>query len=230
MQRPRLTSLRERENRSTLMRNDRLQWITSLIMDNSSQKRSKRLVIHYDSFFVSGYWQTLVAIFRYGAVTVVAKSATPADVKAKAVEVLYKREVPARKIAENFGVNREILYGWKRDVLGENFPAKQIPSPVDEEKDQENITPKVSDLQARIKALELQNDILLQVNALLKKIWASTRSTWLIGKRFKWLMPYVIGIRLIRCLRLFSYQRVGYWRHRQKRQVQGNTGTHENHL
>ena len=101
--------------------------------------------------------------------TVVAKSAAPADIKAKAVEALYKREVPARKIAEDFGVSRETLYGWKRDVLGENFPAKQTPSPVDEGKNQEKITPEVSDLQARIKALELQNDILLQVNALLKK-------------------------------------------------------------
>ena len=101
--------------------------------------------------------------------TVMVKPATPADVKAKAVEALYKREVPARKIAENFGVSRETLYAWKRDALGENFPAKQTPSLSNEEKNQANITPEVSDLQVRITELELQNDILLQVNALLKK-------------------------------------------------------------
>lgn len=101
--------------------------------------------------------------------TVVAKPTTPDDVKVKAVEALYKRAVPAKKIANEFGVSRETLYGWKQDILGESFPAKQTPSSSGDEKNRENFTPEVSDLQARIKELELQNDILLQVNALLKK-------------------------------------------------------------
>lgn len=98
-----------------------------------------------------------------------AKPTTPDDVKVKAVEALYKRAVPAKKIANEFGVSRETLYGWKQDILGESFPAKQTPSSSGDEKNRENFTPEVSDLQARIKELELQNDILLQVNALLKK-------------------------------------------------------------
>lgn len=101
--------------------------------------------------------------------TVVNKPAATEEVKAKAVEALYKREVPAREIAEDFGVSRETLYGWKRDVLGETFPAKQAPSLSDERSAEKIVNPEVSSLQARIKELELQNDILLQVNALLKK-------------------------------------------------------------
>ena len=101
--------------------------------------------------------------------TVVNKPAATEEVKAKAVEALYKREVPAREIAEDFGVSRETLYGWKRDVLGETFPAKQEPSVSDERSAEKIVNPEVSSLQARIKELELQNDILLQVNALLKK-------------------------------------------------------------
>ncbi len=97
------------------------------------------------------------------------KPAATEEVKAKAVEALYKREVPAREIAEDFGVSRETLYGWKRDVLGETFPAKQAPSLSDERSAEKIVNPEVSSLQARIKELELQNDILLQVNALLKK-------------------------------------------------------------
>ncbi|MFC6316335.1 IS3 family transposase [Lapidilactobacillus achengensis] len=100
--------------------------------------------------------------------TVVAKLAAPADIKVKAVEALYKREVPARKIAEDFGISRETLYSWKRDVLGVSFPTKQT-SDSSEEVKSLDVTPEVSELQARIKELELQNDILHQVNALLKK-------------------------------------------------------------
>ncbi len=100
--------------------------------------------------------------------TVVTKPAATEEVKAKAVEALYKREAPVREIAEDFGVSRETLYGWKREVLGETFPAKQAPGLL-EGSAEEKVTPEVSSLQARIKELELQNDILLQVNALLKK-------------------------------------------------------------
>lgn len=100
---------------------------------------------------------------------VVNKPAATEEVKAKSVAALYKRETPAREIAEDFGVSRETLYGWKRDVLGEIFPAKQAPSLSDEESADKIVNPEVSSLQTRIKELELQNDILLQVNALLKR-------------------------------------------------------------
>ena len=75
---------------------------------------------------------------------------------------------PPEKPQRTLGVSRETLYNWKRDVLGDSFPAKQVPSSCDKAK-ASDITSEVSNLQSRIKELELQNDILLQVNALLKK-------------------------------------------------------------
>lgn len=101
--------------------------------------------------------------------TVVNKPAATEEVKAKAVEALYKREAPAKEIAEDFGVSRDTLYDWKKDVLGKDFPAKQTSGSLDEERASKATDPEISSLQARVKELELQNDILLQVNALLKK-------------------------------------------------------------
>lgn len=99
------------------------------------------------------------------------KPFAPEEAKIQVVAALYKREAPAREIAENSGVRRETLYGWKRDVLGVSFLAKPTSSSMDKVNVREEIDPEVSNLEARIKELELQDDILLQVNALLKKSW-----------------------------------------------------------
>lgn len=70
-----------------------------------------------------------------------------------------------QQIANQYHVSRKTLYDWKADLLGDDFPAqsKVLKNIVD---------PTALDtvaLRARVNELELQNDILRQVNYLLKK-------------------------------------------------------------
>lgn len=100
----------------------------------------------------------------------VSKPSTPTSIRVKAVEALYQRKDSAQKIAENYHVSRERLYTWKDDLFGRQFPAKgtvfKKPNTIS------NTTSNISEvgkLQQQIHELELQNDILVQVNDLLKK-------------------------------------------------------------
>ena len=100
--------------------------------------------------------------------TFVAKKQNSDEIKDGAVEALYKRSKSAEQIADDIGVSRQTLYNWKRNRLGKNFPAKNNDTSelrlqsLSENQD-------VAKLQAKIVELELQNDILMQVNTLLKK-------------------------------------------------------------
>lgn len=96
--------------------------------------------------------------------------------KVKAVEALHKREKSAKKIAEDFRASRETLYKWKRETLRDEFfvTASTVDdiSKIDLKTSAES-TGETDDellsLKSKVKDLELQNNILRQVNGLLKK-------------------------------------------------------------
>ena len=92
------------------------------------------------------------------------KPEIPVNVRMKAIEELYERRDSARNIAKRYNVSRTRLYSWKEDLVGKDIPAKAgalATQPVPSEDAQQ--------LQRRVHELELQNDILTQVNELLKK-------------------------------------------------------------
>jgi len=108
--------------------------------------------------------------------TLTTQQPTPQNMKVKAVEALHKREKSAKKIAEDFRVSRETLYKWKRETLRDEFFVTA--STVDDISETDPKTSvestgdtddKLRSLKSKVKDLELQNDILRQVNGLLKK-------------------------------------------------------------
>lgn len=93
------------------------------------------------------------------------KEAATTAIKTKAVAAIYERKQTVQEIANQYHVSRQTLYDWKADLLGDDFPAQS-----NELKD--IVDPTTLDtvaLCARVNELELQNDILRQVNYLLKK-------------------------------------------------------------
>ena len=98
------------------------------------------------------------------------KPSTPNSIRIKAVEDLYQRKDSAQKIAEHYHVSRERLYKWKNDLFGSQLPAKgaALKKPKGALKAPANES-EIDKLQRRVHELELQNDILVQVNDLLKK-------------------------------------------------------------
>lgn len=93
------------------------------------------------------------------------KEAATTAIKTKAVAAIYERRQTVQQIANQYHVSRKTLYDGKADLLGDDFPAQS-----NELKD--TVDPTALDtvaLRARVKELELQNDILRQVNYLLKK-------------------------------------------------------------
>lgn len=93
------------------------------------------------------------------------KEAATTAIKTKAVAAIYERKKTVQQIANQYHVSRKTLYDWKADLLGDDFPAQS--------KELKNIVdPTALDtvaLRARVNELELQNDILRQVNYLIKK-------------------------------------------------------------
>lgn len=93
------------------------------------------------------------------------KETATTAIKTKAVAAIYERKQTVQQIANQYHVSRKTLYDWKADLLGDDFPAQS-----NELKD--IVDPTTLDtvaLRAKVNELELQNDILRQVNYLLKK-------------------------------------------------------------
>lgn len=90
--------------------------------------------------------------------------------KKAAVIKLGSRDVPASTIAEAFGVSRPMLYKWREQLLaGETMPRmkrRKSPPSGDEQK---ALVAEVESLQKRVRQLELEHDILVKANELLKK-------------------------------------------------------------
>lgn len=98
------------------------------------------------------------------------RAASSPEQKKAAVIELCSRDGAASSIAEEFGVSRQILYKWRNQLLDEEArPAmkrRKSPSPED---DREELVAEVETLEKRIHQLQLEHDILVKANELLKK-------------------------------------------------------------
>lgn len=89
----------------------------------------------------------------------------PTEIKTQAVAAIYRRYKTVQQLANQYQVSRKTLYDWKNNLLGTDFQIQstKLKSKV-----------KISDsdivaLRAKVYELEIQNDILRQINYLLKK-------------------------------------------------------------
>ncbi len=90
--------------------------------------------------------------------------------KRRAVVDLCSREGSAAAVAEDVGVSRPSLYAWKSQLLGEGVAAamhgKRGDPPSD---DRDELKREVESLRKQIYRLQLEHDILMRANELLKK-------------------------------------------------------------
>lgn len=100
------------------------------------------------------------------------------EVKRAAVIELCTREQSARAVAQKTGVSRPTLYNWKNQLLGPEAPAsmKRQTKPAPDEA-RVKLEQQVESLRRDIRKLQLEHDILKKANELIKKRWASTRSS-----------------------------------------------------
>jgi len=89
--------------------------------------------------------------------------------KRRAVIDLCAREGSARTVAQDVGVSRPSLYAWKNELLGEEVPVvkKKRSHPPSEDRDE--LISEVESLRKRVHRLQLEHDILMKANELLKK-------------------------------------------------------------
>ncbi len=100
------------------------------------------------------------------------------ETKQAAVIELCIREESARAVAQKAGVSRPTLYNWKNQLLGPEAPAsmkrQSKPAP---DHERARLEQQVESLRRDIRKLQLEHDILKKANELIKKKWASTRSS-----------------------------------------------------
>lgn len=98
------------------------------------------------------------------------QAASSPEQKKAAVIRLCSRDVASSAIAEEFGVSRQILYKWRDQLLGgevgPRMKHRKIP-PADGER--EALSAQVASLEKRVRQLQLEHDILVKANELVKK-------------------------------------------------------------
>jgi putative transposase len=105
----------------------------------------------------------------------------PQDLKKAAVVELCTRTTNALAVAQSVGVCRPTLYNWKNQLLGReasvSMKRKKDSGPIPKQKDLTELQQHVALLERDIRRLQLEHDLLKVANELLKKAWASPRST-----------------------------------------------------
>lgn len=90
--------------------------------------------------------------------------------KQQAVIAMGTRMVPGREVAESVGVNRATLYNWSHQLLGQ-MPqrpmSKKKSRPSDAQRDA--LSKELAELEACVRKLRLEHDILQKANELIKK-------------------------------------------------------------
>lgn len=89
----------------------------------------------------------------------------PTEIKTQAVAAIYQRNKTVQQLANQYQVSRKTLYDWKNNLLGTDF---EVQSAKPESKAKTSDSDIVA-LRAKVNELEIQNDILRQINYLLKK-------------------------------------------------------------
>lgn len=91
--------------------------------------------------------------------------------KQQAVIALNTRSGAAREVADSTGVTRETLYSWHHQLLG-HAPLKPMPkkeNAISPEQQRDDLLKELTDLEARVRRLRLEHDILEKANELIKK-------------------------------------------------------------
>lgn len=89
----------------------------------------------------------------------------PTEIKTQAVAAIYQHNKTVQQLATQYQVSRKTLYDWKNNLLGTDF---EVQSAKPESKAKTSDSDIVA-LRAKVGELEIQNDILRQINYLLKK-------------------------------------------------------------
>ncbi len=94
----------------------------------------------------------------------------PRESKQAAVIELCTRQESARVIAERIGVSRPTLYNWKNKLLGDEVPASlKCHNDSPQAPERAELERQVESLRRDIRQLQLEHDILMKANELLKK-------------------------------------------------------------
>ncbi len=105
----------------------------------------------------------------------------PPELNNVAVVELCTRTISAQTIAQSVGVCRPTLYNWKNQLLGREASASmkrhKDSGPIPKQKDLTELQQHVALLERDIRRLQLEHDLLKKANELLKKAWASPRSS-----------------------------------------------------
>lgn len=90
--------------------------------------------------------------------------------KHHAVSELCDRHGSARKVAENIGVSRPMLYKWKDQLLGdEAYRSMRKRNVIAPEDDRTVLLERIAQLEQQVHRLQLEHDILTRANDLIKK-------------------------------------------------------------
>ncbi|MGA0583940.1 MAG: IS3 family transposase, partial [Castellaniella sp.] len=95
----------------------------------------------------------------------------PHATKRQAVVALNTRSGSAKDVADTVGVTRETLYSWHHQLLG-YAPLKPMPKKTDTaalEQQRADLLRELSDLEARVRKLRLEHDVLEKASELIKK-------------------------------------------------------------
>ena len=105
----------------------------------------------------------------------------PPEIKNAAVVELCTRTTNAQTIAQSVGVCRPTLYNWKNQLIGRETSASMKrhndSGSAPKQKDLTELEQHVALLERNIRRLQLEHDLLKKANELLKKVWASPRSS-----------------------------------------------------
>lgn len=101
--------------------------------------------------------------------------ARPPAVKQAAVIALCTRKESAKALAQKLGVCRPTLYNWKNQLLGpEVSPSMKCRLEPSSSPEREELQRQLESLQLDVRRLQLEHDLLMRANELIKKRRAST--------------------------------------------------------
>jgi transposase InsO family protein/transposase-like protein len=144
----------------------------------------------------------------------------PPAVKQAAVIALCTRKESAKALAQKLGVCRPTLYNWKNQLLGpEVSPSMKRRLEPSSSPEREELQRQLESLQLDVRRLQLEHDLLMRANELLKKETGIDRQV--LTNREKTLLADALRQRysLLELLDALGLARSSYFYHRARMQV-----------
>ena len=137
------------------------------------------------------------------------------DEKRQAVIELCTCDGSAEAVAEKVGISRAHLYTWRHQLLGkERCPVKKSPKQQKESENHEKLQRELDDLQERVHKLQLEHDILLKANELLRKDQGINLRDLTNREKTLLIDALKASYRVVELLQALSMPRSSYFYHR----------------